>query len=113
MCVDLQQWRSHLDQMHQHNDAIKSLTEDSKVCVRGVSECVCVCVYTDLCVHLQSYLSRLQQDLSKALEKVSSREKYISKQLEPLIQEYRSVRARLHQVNRPASTTFSAPDPVH
>ncbi|CAF95665.1 unnamed protein product [Tetraodon nigroviridis] len=68
------QWRSHLDQMHQHNDAIRSLTEDSK-----------------------SYLSRLQQDLSQALEKVSSRERYIGQQLEPLIQEYRSVRARLHQ----------------
>ncbi|XP_029686790.1 intraflagellar transport protein 57 homolog isoform X1 [Takifugu rubripes] len=68
------QWRSHLEQMHQHNQAISSLTEDSK-----------------------SFLTRLQQDLSKAVEKVSSREKYISKQLEPLIQEYRSVRARLQQ----------------
>ncbi|XP_029686793.1 intraflagellar transport protein 57 homolog isoform X2 [Takifugu rubripes] len=67
-------WRSHLEQMHQHNQAISSLTEDSK-----------------------SFLTRLQQDLSKAVEKVSSREKYISKQLEPLIQEYRSVRARLQQ----------------
>lgn len=68
------QWRIYLDQMHQHNDRIKSLMEDSK-----------------------SYLARLQEDTSKALEKFSSKEKYISKKLEPLIQEYISVQARLHE----------------
>ena len=61
-----------------------------------------------MCVLLQSYLTRLQQDLSKGLEKVSSREKYIGKQLEPLIQEYRSVRARLQQVSPP-----QLPPPPH
>lgn len=71
---DKKQWRVYLDQMHQHNDRIKCLMEDSK-----------------------SYLARLQEDTSKALEKFSSKEKYISKKLEPLIQEYLSVQARLHE----------------
>lgn len=71
---DKKQWRIYLDQMHQHNDRIKCLMEDSK-----------------------SYLTRLQEDTSKDLEKFSSKEKYISKKLEPLIQEYLSVQARLHE----------------
>lgn len=71
----------------------------------GGSWGVCLGVFTrpSVCV-AQSFLTRLQQDLSKAVEKVSSREKYISKQLEPLIQEYRSVRARLQQVNTPPTS---------
>lgn len=68
----------------------------------GGSRGVCPGGFTHPCVCVaQSFLTRLQQDLSKAVEKVSSREKYISKQLEPLIQEYRSVRARLQQVTPP------------
>lgn len=71
---DKKQWRIYLDQMHQHNDRIKSLMEDSK-----------------------NYLARLQEDTSKALEKFSSKEKCISEKLEPLIQEYLSIQARLHE----------------
>lgn len=71
---DKKQWRIYLDQMRQHNDIIKFLMEDSK-----------------------GYLARLQEDTSKDLEKVGSKEKYISKKLEPLIQEHLSVRARLHE----------------
>uniref|UniRef100_H2TN72 Intraflagellar transport protein 57 homolog n=1 Tax=Takifugu rubripes TaxID=31033 RepID=H2TN72_TAKRU len=71
---DKKQWRIYLDQMHQHNDQIKCLMEDSK-----------------------RYLARQQEDTSKALEKFSSKKKYISQKLEPLIQEYLSVQARLHE----------------
>lgn len=123
MCVALQQWRSHLEQMHQHNQAISSLTEDSKVCwgvqggcLGGGSRGVCLGVFTSICVCVcvaQSFLTRLQQDLSKAVEKVSSREKYISKQLEPLIQEYRSVRARLQQVKTPPTSGQHLAPPAH
>lgn len=47
---------------------------------------------------LQSYLDKLQEDIGKTLEKVSSREKYINNQLEHLIQEYRSAQAKLSEV---------------
>lgn len=81
--------------------------------------CVCVCAFT-VCgwrwrpslfvcdadgvllnplLPLQSYLDKLQEDIGKTLEKVSSREKYINNQLEHLVQEYRSAQAQLSEVN--------------
>ncbi|XP_049930459.1 intraflagellar transport protein 57 homolog isoform X2 [Epinephelus moara] len=45
----------------------------------------------------KSYLDKLQEDIGKTLEKVSSREKYINNQLEHLIQEYRSAQAKLSE----------------
>ncbi|KAM4727645.1 intraflagellar transport protein 57 homolog [Anableps anableps] len=72
--TDNKDWRIHLDQMHQHRDGIKSSLKDTK-----------------------SYLDKLQEDIGKTLEKVSSREKYINNQLEPLIQEYRSAQAKLSE----------------
>lgn len=72
--TDNKDWRNHLDQMHQHRDGIKSSLRDTK-----------------------SYLDKLQEDIGKTLEKVSSREKYINNQLEPLIQEYRSAQAKLSE----------------
>lgn len=71
---DKKQWRIYLDHMHQHNNRIRSLMEDSK-----------------------SYLVRLQEDTSKSLEKFNSKEKCISKKLEPVIQEYLSIQARLQE----------------
>uniref|UniRef100_A0A672G538 Intraflagellar transport protein 57 homolog n=1 Tax=Salarias fasciatus TaxID=181472 RepID=A0A672G538_SALFA len=73
--TDNKDWRIHLDQMHQHRDGIKSSLTEAK-----------------------GYLDKLQEDIGKTLEKVSSREKYINNQLEPLIQEYRSAQARLSEV---------------
>lgn len=67
-------WRIRLDQMHQHSNTIQSLVE-----------------------HPRSYTTRLQQELSSALQKVSSNEEKIREELQPLIQQYLSVRARLHQ----------------
>ncbi|XP_054877791.1 intraflagellar transport protein 57 homolog [Poeciliopsis prolifica] len=72
--TDNKDWRIHLDQMHQHRDGIKSSLKDTK-----------------------SYLDKLQDDIGKTLEKVSSREKYINNQLEALIQEYRNAQARLSE----------------
>lgn len=46
----------------------------------------------------QSYLDKLQEDISRTLEKVSSREKYINGQLEHLIQEHRGAQAKLSEV---------------
>ncbi|KAG7218630.1 hypothetical protein INR49_019989 [Caranx melampygus] len=72
--TDNKDWRIHVDQMHQHRDGIKSSLKDTK-----------------------SYLDKLQEDIGKTLEKVSSREKYINNQLEHLIQEYRSAQAKLSE----------------
>ncbi|XP_040026768.2 intraflagellar transport protein 57 homolog [Gasterosteus aculeatus] len=72
--TDNKDWRIHVDQMHQHRDGIKSSLEEAK-----------------------SYLDKLQEDISRTLEKVSSREKYINGQLEHLIQEHRGAQAKLSE----------------
>lgn len=73
--TDNKDWRIHVDQMHQHRDGINSSLKEAK-----------------------RYLYKLQEDISKMLEKVSSREKYINNQLEGLINEYRSAQAKLREV---------------
>ncbi|KAM9322063.1 intraflagellar transport protein 57 homolog [Pholidichthys leucotaenia] len=70
--TDNKDWRIHVDQMHQHRDGIKSSLKEAK-----------------------SYLDKLQDDIGKTLEKVSSREKYINNQLESQIHEYRNAQAKL------------------
>uniref|UniRef100_A0A3Q3WC67 Intraflagellar transport protein 57 homolog n=1 Tax=Mola mola TaxID=94237 RepID=A0A3Q3WC67_MOLML len=72
--TDNKDWRIHVDQMHQHRDGIKSSLKEAK-----------------------SHLDKLQEDIGKTLEKVSSREKYINNQLEHLIQDYRSAQAKLSE----------------
>ncbi|XP_053563513.1 intraflagellar transport protein 57 homolog [Bombina bombina] len=72
--TDNKDWRIHVDQMHQHREDIESLFKES-----------------------QGYLDKLQNEISKTLEKVSSREKYINNQLQPLVQEYRAAQAQLNE----------------
>ncbi|XP_039220941.1 intraflagellar transport protein 57 homolog isoform X2 [Crotalus tigris] len=67
-------WRIHVDQMHQHQDGIESALKDTR-----------------------GYLDKLHNEISRTLEKVSSREKYINNQLEHLVQEYRSAQALLSE----------------
>uniref|UniRef100_A0A667ZJY1 Intraflagellar transport protein 57 homolog n=1 Tax=Myripristis murdjan TaxID=586833 RepID=A0A667ZJY1_9TELE len=71
---DNKDWRVHVDEMHQHRDRIKLSLKDTK-----------------------SYLDKLQEEIGKTLEKVSSREKYINNQLELLVQEHRSAQAKLSE----------------
>uniref|UniRef100_A0A3P8V9Q3 Intraflagellar transport protein 57 homolog n=1 Tax=Cynoglossus semilaevis TaxID=244447 RepID=A0A3P8V9Q3_CYNSE len=73
--MDNKDWRIHVDQMHQHREGIRSSLREAK-----------------------GLLDKLQEDISKSLEKVGSREKYINNQLEQLIQEYRGAQAKLSQV---------------
>ncbi|KAM9322277.1 intraflagellar transport protein 57 homolog [Pholidichthys leucotaenia] len=72
--TDNKDWRIHVCQMHQHRDGIKSSLKEAK-----------------------SYLDKLQDDIGKTLEKVSSREKYINNQLESQIHEYRNAQAKLSE----------------
>ncbi|XP_020662035.1 intraflagellar transport protein 57 homolog isoform X1 [Pogona vitticeps] len=72
--TDNKDWRIHVDQMHQHQDGIESALKDTR-----------------------GYLDKLHNEISRTLEKVSSREKYVNNQLEHLVQEYRSAQALLSE----------------
>lgn len=67
-----QDWRVHVDQMHQHKEGIETSLTDTK-----------------------SYLDKLHAEISRTLEKIGSREKYINNQLEHLLQEFRSLQDQL------------------
>ncbi|KAJ8337304.1 hypothetical protein SKAU_G00385240 [Synaphobranchus kaupii] len=72
--TDNKDWRIHVDQMHQHKEGIESSLKEAK-----------------------GYLNKLQEEISKTLEKVGSREKYINNQLENQIQEFRSAQSKLSE----------------
>ncbi|KAF1487525.1 hypothetical protein FQV18_0008279, partial [Eudyptula minor novaehollandiae] len=61
---------------------------DNKVCENGFA-----------CVHMviKGYIDKLHNEISRTLEKINSREKYINNQLEHLVQEYRSAQALLSE----------------
>uniref|UniRef100_A0A8C5LS99 Intraflagellar transport protein 57 homolog n=1 Tax=Leptobrachium leishanense TaxID=445787 RepID=A0A8C5LS99_9ANUR len=73
--TDNKDWRIHVDQMHQHKDGIENSLKET-----------------------QGYLDKLHNEIGKTLEKVSSREKYINNQLDPMVQEYRSAQAKMSEV---------------
>ncbi|KAM9790454.1 intraflagellar transport protein 57 homolog [Syngnathus typhle] len=73
--TDNKDWRIHVEQMHRHQGAIKSSLREAK-----------------------GYLDKLEEDISRTMEKVSSREKYLNKQLEGVIGEYRATQAQLSEV---------------
>ena len=54
----VQEWRAHYDQMHSHQEAIETKLADTKV-----------------------YLDKLQQEIGRTLEKITSREKYVNNQV--------------------------------
>ncbi|KAG2484902.1 hypothetical protein HYH03_016288 [Edaphochlamys debaryana] len=75
IAADSKDWRSHLDEAHQHKDVIAKAWPDSK----------------------QS-LERLRTDLNGTLEKLQTREKYLNEQFETLLQQYRAARTTLTDV---------------
>ena len=54
----LQDWRDHVDQMHQYSDAIESCMHDTR-----------------------GQLERLADDIGRTLEKIASRERYVNQEL--------------------------------
>ncbi|XP_005103543.1 intraflagellar transport protein 57 homolog [Aplysia californica] len=70
--TDNKDWRVHLEQMHQHHEGIETSLTDSR-----------------------SHLDKLQDEISRTLEKIASREKYINSQLEHLLMNFRSVQDAL------------------
>jgi len=72
--TDNKDWRTHVEQMHQHKEGIETSFKSSKY-----------------------QLDKMQGDIQKTLEKISSREKYINNQLENLVHDYRSSQDRFAQ----------------
>ncbi|NXY90185.1 IFT57 protein, partial [Alcedo cyanopectus] len=72
--TDNKDWRIHVDQMHRHKDGIESSLKETRV-----------------------YLDKLHNEISRTLEKITSREKHINNQVEHLVQEYRSAQALLSE----------------
>lgn len=67
-----QDWRVHLEQMHQHRDGIETSLTETKV-----------------------HLDKLHDEISHTLEKIGSREKYLNNQLEHLLSEFRMAQDQL------------------
>ncbi|XP_033067255.1 intraflagellar transport protein 57 homolog [Trachypithecus francoisi] len=72
--TDNKDWRIHVDQMHQHKSGIESALKETK-----------------------GLLDKLHNEITRTLEKIGSREKYINNQLENLVQEYRAAQAQLSE----------------
>lgn len=70
--TDNKDWRVHSEQMHQHRDGIENNLKDTK-----------------------TYLDKLYTEITRTLEKIGSREKYINNQLEHLLSEFRSLQDQL------------------
>ncbi|KAL5107587.1 hypothetical protein TcWFU_003822 [Taenia crassiceps] len=74
-CTEARDWRSRLDQIDHHSRAINACFTDSR-----------------------GHLKTLQEDLSRGLDKISSREKYINSQIDRVLTEYRCAQDRLSEV---------------
>eukprot|EP00092_Neocalanus_flemingeri_P056720 GFUD01067275.1.p1 GENE.GFUD01067275.1~~GFUD01067275.1.p1 ORF type:complete len:422 (+),score=168.02 GFUD01067275.1:104-1369(+) len=72
--VDSRNWRSHLEQMHSYRSGIEESLTSTK-----------------------NQLDKLQAEIAKTLEKISSREKYMNSQLEVQLNEYRQLSQVLAQ----------------
>ena len=75
--TDNKDWRSHVEQMHQHQSEIESAMVETK-----------------------SQLDKLHTEVTRTLEKIASREKYINQQLEGQIEEYRNLQDKLAEVQQ-------------
>lgn len=83
--TDNKDWRAHVEQMMQYQTSIKDLLSDT-----------------------QKHLDGLHSDISKTLEKIESREKYVNTQLDNIVSEFRQKQDKLAATNdryKQASTT--------
>ncbi|NXN08338.1 IFT57 protein, partial [Indicator maculatus] len=79
------------------NLEVERVLPQLKVIVRTDNKVCKICI-----VHMvnEGYLDKLHNEISRTLEKINSREKYINNQLEHLVQEYRSAQALLSEDER-------------
>ncbi|KAI4463611.1 ift57/hippi [Holotrichia oblita] len=73
--TDTRDWRSNLEQMKQYEVTINQ-------CFGGA----------------KYQLEKLQKDISHTLEKISNREKYLNRELEPVLAEYRTLQDQLSKI---------------
>ncbi|NWH37985.1 IFT57 protein, partial [Chloropsis hardwickii] len=102
-----QTYRSNMSDTAKQEEILQSTTDAAEwnLEVERVLPQLKVTVRTDnkvwkngfACVHV-GYLDKLHNEISRTLEKINSREKYINNQLEHLVQEYRSAQALLSEV---------------
>ena len=74
-------WRTHIEQMHTYQDSIDESLKDTK-----------------------SYFEKLYDEISKTLEKINSREKYINSQLEEPMLAFRNYQDRLAEIKETYKT---------
>ncbi|KAF1614688.1 hypothetical protein FQV09_0011885, partial [Eudyptes chrysolophus] len=104
-----QTYRSDMNESAKQEEILQSTTDAAewnlevervlpqlKVTVRTDNK---VCEHGFACVHMviKGYIDKLHNEISRTLEKINSREKYINNQLEHLVQEYRSAQALLSE----------------
>jgi estrogen-related receptor beta like 1 len=70
--TDNKDWRVHMDQMHIHRDGIEVSLKET-----------------------QAHLDKLYTEITRTLEKIGSREKYLNNQLEHHLQEFRAMQDQL------------------
>ncbi|PNF24819.1 Intraflagellar transport protein 57-like protein [Cryptotermes secundus] len=74
--TDAQDWRTHLEQMQRHRSGIDEALATAK-----------------------GQLDKLHSDIELTLEKISSREKFLNSQLEPLLDQYRALQDEFARIN--------------
>ncbi|NXX91847.1 IFT57 protein, partial [Centropus bengalensis] len=102
-----QTYRSDLSESAKQEEILQSTTDAAEwnLEVERVLPQLKVTVKTDNKVHESGfacghmgYLDKLHHEISRTMEKINSREKYINSELEHFIQEYRSAQALLSEV---------------
>lgn len=73
--TDHKDWRTHIEQMHNYQESIDESLKDTK-----------------------NYFEKLYDEISRTLEKIGSREKYINNQLEEPMQAFRNYQDRLAEI---------------
>lgn len=77
----LKDWRTHIEQMHTYQDSIDESLRETK-----------------------SYLEKLYDEISRTLEKIASREKYINSQLDEPMQTLRNYQDKLAEIKETYKT---------
>ncbi|XP_073162499.1 intraflagellar transport protein 57 homolog isoform X4 [Lepidochelys kempii] len=90
-----QTYRSDMNESTKQEEILESTTDAAEwnLEVERVLPQLKVTVRTDN----KGYLDKLHNEISRTLEKVNSREKYLNNQLEHLVQEYRTAQAQLSE----------------
>lgn len=82
--TDHKDWRTHIEQMHTYQNSIDESLKETK-----------------------NYLEKLYDEISRTLEKISSREKYINSQLEESMTAFRNYQDKLSDVKETYKTRSS------